>query len=336
MQQSPGLRHVIDIREFKDPVELDRLLNLARDMEERFRNGTLEPVLKGKILAALFYEPSTRTKFSFESAMKRLGGSVIETESAAQFSSAAKGESLPDTVRIVGRYADAIVIRHPEEGSAKIAAEYSPVPVINAGDGSGQHPTQTLLDVYTIKKEIGRLDGFTIAMAGDLKHGRTVHSLAYLLSHRKGVRMIFVSPRQLRMKDDVKEYLLARGVAFRETERLEDALSEADIIYMTRIQKERFHDQAEYDAVKGCCVITKKTLNSMKDNSIIMHPLPRVDEIAQDVDSDPRAAYFRQAENGLYVRMALLRMVLEGQKGLQYLDEAVKPVEGGKAYAKGN
>ncbi len=254
--------HVIDIRQFKSDAELLKLMRLAEDMEERFKNNTLEQSMAGKILAALFYEPSTRTKFSFESAMLRLGGRVIDTESAAQFSSAAKGETLPDSVRIIGKYADAIVIRHPEEGSAKLAAEYSPVPVINAGDGTGQHPTQTLLDIYTIRKELGRVDGFEIAMIGDLKNGRTVHSLAYLLAHRKGVRMVFISPKQLRMKEEIREYLSRKGVPFEETEKLEKAAG-ADILYVTRVQKERFTDAAEYEKVKGCCVIDKNVLGGL-------------------------------------------------------------------------
>ena len=308
-----SLRHVIDIRQFKSDAELMRLMGLAEDMEKGFKNGTLEHSLAGKVLAALFYEPSTRTKFSFESAMLRLGGDVIDTESAAQFSSAAKGETLADTVRIVGKYADVIVIRHSEEGSAKLASEYSPVPVINAGDGTGQHPTQTLLDAYTIRKELGRLDDLTIAMIGDLKNGRTVHSLAYLLAHRKGVRMIFISPPQLRMKDEIKEYLSRKGVTFEETERLDKA-SEANILYVTRIQKERFSDHSEYEKLKGCYVINKKILGTLRKDALIMHPLPRVDEIATEVDSDPRAVYFRQAENGLYVRMALLKMLLGGSR----------------------
>jgi len=308
-----SLRHVIDIRQFKSDAELMKLMRLAEDMEKRFKNGTLEHSLTGKVLAALFYEPSTRTKFSFESAMIRLGGDVIDTESAAHFSSAAKGESLADTVRVVGKYADVIVIRHPEEGSAKMAAEYSPVPVISAGDGTGQHPTQTLLDAYTIKKELGRLDDFSIAMVGDLKNGRTVRSLCYLLSHRKGIRITFVAPDSLRMKDDIKEYMKTKNVPFKETESLDGAL-DADIVYVTRIQKERFASLSDYDKVKGCYVINRDVLGRMGKNAIIMHPLPRVDEIAPEVDSDPRAAYFRQAENGLYVRMALLKMLLGASK----------------------
>jgi len=305
-----ALRHVIDIRQFREPERLEEFLESAAEMERHARQGTLPQIMKGRILAALFYEPSTRTKFSFESAMIRLGGEVIDTESAAQFSSAAKGESLPDTVRIVGRYADVIVIRHPEEGSAELAARYSPVPVINAGDGAGQHPTQTLLDAYTIRKELGRLDNFTIAMVGDLKHGRTVRSLCYLLACSKNVKIIFVSPDSLRMKDDIKQYLTEKGVEFNETGRLEDAARQADILYVTRVQKERFASLKDYNKVKGCYVIGRETLGLMKKDAIVMHPLPRVDEISPDVDSDPRAAYFRQAENGLFVRMALLKMVL--------------------------
>jgi len=308
-----GLRHVIDIRQFKEPEDLEKLMRLSEEMESGFRSGALGQPMTGKVLAALFYEPSTRTKFSFESAMLRLGGRTIGTESAAQFSSAAKGESLPDTIRIIGRYADVIVIRHPEEGSAKLAAEYSPVPVINAGDGTGQHPTQTLLDAYTIRKELGRLDDFSIAMVGDLKNGRTVHSLACLLAHRKNVRMLFISPESLKMKEEIKEYLKGKGVAFSETSDLDGAIGGIDVLYVTRVQKERFASLEDYDKIRGCYIITNEIANRMKGTAIIMHPLPRVDEIAPDVDSNPRAAYFRQAENGLYVRMALLKTVLGGE-----------------------
>jgi aspartate carbamoyltransferase catalytic subunit len=261
-------------------------------------------------MATLFYEPSTRTRLSFESAMTRLGGSVIGTEAASHFSSAVKGESLPDTIRIVGRYADVIVIRHPQEGSSRTAAECSPVPVINAGDGAGQHPTQALLDMYTIKRELGRLDNLSVAMTGDLLYGRTVHSLTYLLAHYSDIRLSFLSPEQLRIPLNLRQYLKRKGIHFKESTSMEDAVQEADVLYMTRIQKERFASEAEYGKLKGCYVIDKRILALMKKKSIIMHPLPRVDEISPEADSDPRAAYFRQAENGLYIRMALLKMIL--------------------------
>jgi len=265
-----------------------------------------------KIMVALFYEPSTKTKFSFESAMKRLGGDVIDTESAAHFSSAAKGESLEDSVRVMGSYADVIVIRHPDNGSAARAAKVSPVPIINAGDGSGQHPTQALLDVYTIRKELGSIDDLTVAMVGDLLYGRTVHSLAYLLSFQHNDRLIFVSPEELRIPHGIRQHLDEHGIEYKQTDNLREVAKIADVLYVTRIQKERFPKQEDYERLKDFFVVNKEILSYMPEKSIIMHPLPRVNEISREVDSDPRAAYFRQAQNGLYVRMALLKMVLDG------------------------
>jgi aspartate carbamoyltransferase catalytic subunit len=264
-----------------------------------------------RIMATLFYEPSTRTRFSFETAMHRLGGHVISTENAAEFSSVAKGETLEDTIHILNGYADVIVIRHKEVGSARRAAAVSRVPIINAGDGAGQHPTQALLDLYTIRKEIGSIDGLRIAMVGDLANGRTVRSLAYLLSKFRDVKVYFVAPPLLKMKEDILEHLREHKVWFTEESALDKVLPEVDVVYQTRVQKERFGDRiADYEKCQGVYVIGSDALRLMKPKSIIMHPLPRLDEITMEVDADPRAAYFRQAQNGLYVRMALLTMVL--------------------------
>ena len=304
------LHHVIEAQQF-DRSTLLELFALAAQMEPAARSGGCAKY-PHSIMATLFYEPSTRTRFSFETAMHRLGGRVISTENAAEFSSVSKGETLEDTIRILNGYADVIVIRHYEVGSAARAAAVSRVPVINAGDGAGQHPTQALLDLYTIQRELGYLNGLRIAMVGDLAQGRTVRSLAYLLGKFDDVRMWFVAPPLLRMKDDILEHLRERGVDYREEESLERILPEVDVVYQTRIQKERFGDRiADYEQCRGLYVINRASLELMRPDAIIMHPLPRVGEIAPEVDSDPRAAYFRQAQNGLFIRMALLSMVLE-------------------------
>lgn len=267
--------------------------------------------LKGKVLATLFYEPSTRTRLSFETAMLRLGGQVISTENAKEFSSAIKGESMEDTARVVGSYADFIVIRHHEEGTAKKASEVSSAHIINAGDGKGQHPTQALLDLYTIYRELGKVEGIKIAMVGDLASGRTVRSLCYLLGKFKNNEVIFVSPENLRMRDDIKEYLTRHGVAFREETDLNSVLKIADIVYMTRIQKERISSE-DYERAKGRFVINEETLKLVKPESRVMHPLPHVEEISLPISveqGDKRIAYFRQSENGVYIRMALLKFM---------------------------
>jgi len=269
-------------------------------------------ILSSKILATLFYEPSTRTRLSFETAMLKLGGAVISTENAKEFSSAIKGETIEDTIRIVQNYADCIVIRHYEEGVAKRAAAISKVPVINAGDGKGQHPTQALLDLYTIYREIGRVENLTIAMVGDLASGRTVRSLCYLLGKFKNNRIIFVSPDNLKIKQDIKDYLAKHDVSFSEEFDLNKVMQEADIIYMTRIQKERI-SQEDYEKAKGKYVISMDNLPLLKESARILHPLPKIDEINLPIDveeNDKRIAYFRQAENGLYIRMALLVHIL--------------------------
>lgn len=304
-----NLHHIIEAQQFDMPTLLN-LFDAAAQMEQAVARGGINDY-HNRIMATLFYEPSTRTRFSFETAMHRLGGRVITTENAGQFSSAAKGETLEDTIRILNGYADVIVIRHYEVGAARRAAAVSRVPIINAGDGAGQHPTQALLDLYTIRKEIGAIDGLRIAMVGDLAQGRTVRSLAYLLSKFKDVRIYFVAPPPLKMKEDILEHLREREVWYTEETNLEKVLPEVNVVYQTRIQKERFGDRiADYEQCRGVYVITPQTLHLMQPKAIIMHPLPRLDEIAHDVDQDPRAAYFRQAQNGLYVRMALLSRVL--------------------------
>jgi aspartate carbamoyltransferase len=288
--------------------DLEYIFAVAHEMRIMVeRVGTFD-LLKGKILANLFYEPSTRTSSSFTSAMERLGGSVIPINEV-RYSSVTKGESLPDTVRTLDCYADVIVLRHPEVGSAALAAKYARKPVINAGDGIGEHPTQALLDAFTIKEELGHIDGLTVTMLGDLKYGRTVHSLARLLSLYK-VKIHYVSPEILRMPAEIIEELQRKGIEQTEHTRLEEVLPETDVLYVTRVQKERFEDPAVYESVKDAYVITPEVMKAAKQRMIVMHPLPRVYEISMDFDDDPRAAYFRQMEYGLYVRMALLAMVL--------------------------
>jgi aspartate carbamoyltransferase catalytic subunit len=303
------LHHVIEAQQF-DVSTISRLIQITQAMEKVVSGGGTSQ-FRGRIMATLFYEPSTRTRFSFEAAMHRLGGSVVSTENAAEFSSVAKGETLEDTIRILNGYADVLVVRHHEVGSAKLAASVSRIPVINAGDGAGQHPTQALLDLYTIHKEIGSIDGLRIAMVGDLAQGRTVRSLAYLLSKYQDVRIYFVAPPLLKMKEDILGHLREKGIWYTEETDLERVLPEVNVVYQTRIQKERFGDRiADYEQCRGVYLITSESLRLMKADAIVMHPLPRLDEIAKEVDSDPRAAYFRQAQNGVCVRMALLTMVL--------------------------
>lgn len=288
--------------------DIDLILSRASAYESALAAGGTLDELRGKILATLFFEPSTRTRLSFEAAMLRLGGRVLSV-SEAKSTSASKGESLHDTIRTVDGYADAIVIRHPEIGAAEVAARATAKPVLNAGDGAGEHPTQSLLDLYTIRKEQGRVDGLTVALVGDLKHGRTVHSLAALLAQFR-VSFLFVSPPELRMPSDVTGRVRAKGASFRETDSLVGAVEEADVVYMTRIQRERFADPAEYDRLKDAYVLTRAGLAKAKPSITIMHPLPRVNEIATDVDDLPGAAYFRQSANGVPVRMALLALLL--------------------------
>lgn len=296
---------------------LNELFTTTERME---RIGEMRNIstLAGFTMASLFYEPSTRTRLSFESAMLRLGGNVIGTENAREFSSAAKGESLEHTIRVVGGYANVIALRHYQAGAAKRAAGVSPVPVINAGDGAGQHPTQALLDLYTIRRELGVIDGISVAMVGDLANGRTTRSLAYLLAKFSVGRIYFVAPPSVRMGDDIKHHLDEHRVRWEESDDLHAVARAANVIYATRIQQERFGDRIDdYREACGKFVIDGALLAAMPDKTIIMHPLPinrendGVPEIAPEVDDDPRAAYFRQARNGLYVRMALLSHILE-------------------------
>jgi aspartate carbamoyltransferase catalytic subunit len=262
--------------------------------------------MAGRLLATVFYEPSTRTRFSFEAAMHRLGGQVLSAADATRASSAAKGESLEDAIRVIGGYVDAIVLRHPEVGSAERAARVAPVPVINAGDGPGDHPTQALLDLYTIKKELGRLDRLRIGLAGDLRNGRTVRSLALLLSRFPGNELVLISPPALRMGADVIDSLRQTQQGIRETSDLGGAMASLDVLYQTRIQAERFESSEEYERHRGIYIVTPQLMRRLPERAILMHPLPRLEEIDPMVDADPRAAYFRQARNGLWVRMAVL------------------------------
>ncbi len=300
-------KDIISVKQFSRE-DLEYIFAVAHEMHAMVDHVGTFDLLKGKILANLFYEPSTRTSSSFTAAMERLGGSVIPINEV-KYSSVSKGESLPDTVRTLECYADVIVIRHPEVGSAAQAAKAARKPVINAGDGIGEHPTQALLDAFTIREELGHLDGLTVTLLGDLKHGRTVHSLARLLSLYK-VKLNYIAPDILRMPAELIEELKAKGVEQVEYTNLDQALPGTDVLYVTRVQKERFTDEAVYESVKGAYVIDSKVMKVAREHMIVMHPLPRVGEISPDFDDDPRAAYFRQMEYGLYVRMALLAMVL--------------------------
>jgi len=299
---------------FVDSRQLDKelILSLFEKTKKLKGSKTFPQTLKGKILTTLFYEPSTRTRMSFEAAMIRLGGQVISTENAKEFSSAIKGESMEDTIRVVEKYCDCVVMRHYEEGAAQRAADVATKPVINAGDGKGQHPTQALLDAYTIYDEIGRLDNIKVAFVGDLANGRTTRSLAYLLGKFSGVEVVFVSPENLKMREDIKDYFEKHDVKFSEETNLAKILPTVDVIYMTRIQKERMTEE-DYLKAKGKYTINEENLGLIRKNARIMHPLPHVEEINLLINTetnDKRVAYFRQAENGLYVRMALLEYLL--------------------------
>ena len=298
---------IISVRQF-NREDLNHIFGVADEMRAVTRRVGSTDLLKGHVLACLFYEPSTRTSSSFVAAMSRLGGSVIPINEV-RYSSVTKGESLPDTIRTLEQYADAIVLRHPEVGASKVAAEYARKPIINAGDGVGEHPTQALLDLYTILSELGEVDGLHVAMVGDLRYGRTVHSLARLLS-LYDVEMTFVSPEILRMPLDVMNEVKACGRTVHETYDVHDVIGNLDVLYVTRVQRERFADQAQYEEVKDYYVITPEVMENAKERMVIMHPLPRVGEISYALDDDPRAAYFRQMENGMYIRMALLAAVL--------------------------
>lgn len=301
-------RDIISIRDFSRK-EIDYILKVAGAMEPLARKGS--DMLKGKILATLFFEPSTRTRLSFEAAMHKLGGSTIGF-AEAEIASVRKGENLADTVRTVENYADVIAIRHPLEGAARLAAEFAKVPIINGGSGAEEHPTQALLDLYTILKEKGTIDGLKIALVGDLRYGRTVHSLAYALSNYN-VELFLVSPETLKMRREILEEIKDKAVVKEETD-IAKVISDLDVLYVTRIQKERFPDPAEYIKVKGSYKIDLELLNKARKDMIILHPLPRADEISSEVDNTPHARYFQQVWNGIIVRMALLALILGAVK----------------------
>ena len=299
-----ALRHVVSAAQFDRPM-LDGLFARAAALE-----GTRGHSLAGRIMATLFYEPSTRTRLSFESAMLRMGGSVLGTEAAHVFSSAMKGETLEDTIRMVSAYADVIVLRHDREGAAAQAAAVAGVPVVNAGDGPGEHPTQSLLDLFTIERELGRVDGLHVVICGDLRFGRTARSLARLLTLYSGVRISFVAPDVVQVGADIRDFLDERGVPFRMHAGLDDVVGSADVVYQTRVQKERFLDPSEFEVARGAIRIDRAVMDRLPARAVVLHPLPRVDEIDPEVDADPRAAYFRQAANGVALRMALLEVLL--------------------------
>ena len=301
-------RDIVSIGDFSRE-EIDCILNKSHAMEAVATKSS--DMLKGKILATLFFEPSTRTRLSFEAAMLKLGGSTIGF-AEAEIASVRKGENLADTIRTVENYADIIALRHPLEGAAKLAAEFSSVPILNAGSGAEEHPTQAFMDLYTMQKEKGKIDGLKIALVGDLRYGRTVHSLAYALS-LYNIKLYLISPESLRMRHEVIRAIKDK-ISVVEDTNLDNIIPEIDVLYVTRIQKERFPDPAEFAKVKGIYRIDLKTLQSAKKNMIILHPLPRVDEIAAEVDSKPQARYFRQVWNGIVVRMTLLALVLGGVK----------------------
>jgi aspartate carbamoyltransferase len=301
-------KDIISVSQFTRD-NLEHVFGVAEEMRAIVKRVGSTDLLKGTVLACLFYEPSTRTSSSFIAAMSRLGGTVIPITQGVQFSSVSKGESLPDTIRTLESYADVIVIRHPEMGSAQMAADYARKPVINGGDGIGEHPTQALLDLFTIKEELGQIDGLKVGMVGDLRFGRTVHSLARLLC-LYDVQFSFVSPEILRLPLDVMNEIRSHELPVAETYDVAEIISEVDVLYITRVQKERFADLSQYEEAKDLYVITPELMESAKEKMIIMHPLPRVGEISYAIDSDPRAAYFRQMEYGMYIRMALLAAVL--------------------------
>lgn len=300
------MRHLMNPLDFSVD-ELERLFDLADDIEKN--PGKYEAKCKGKKLATCFYEPSTRTRLSFEAAMINLGGSVIGFSDAGS-SSAAKGESVSDTIRVISCFADICAMRHPKEGAAMVAASKSSIPVINAGDGGHQHPTQTLTDLLTIRSLKGRLDHFTIGLCGDLKFGRTVHSLINALSRYKDIHFVFISPEELKIPDYIIEMLDEKNISYEEVIKLEDSISKLDLLYMTRVQRERFFNEEDYVRLKDFYILDKKKMKLAKEDMLVLHPLPRVNEISVEVDDDPRAVYFKQVQYGVYVRMALILTLL--------------------------
>ena len=301
------MRHLMNPLDFS-VEELDRLFDLADDIEKNM--GKYAHACEGKKLATCFYEPSTRTRLSFESAMLNLGGSVIGFSDAGS-SSASKGESVSDTIRVISCFADICAMRHPKEGAPMVAASRSSIPVINAGDGGHQHPTQTLTDLLTIRSLKGRLNNFTIGLCGDLKFGRTVHSLINALVRYEGIRFIFISPEELKVPDYITDMLKEKDIPYKEVIRLEDIMPELDLLYMTRVQRERFFNEEDYVRLKDFYILDKAKMEPAKPDMMVLHPLPRVNEISVEVDDDPRAAYFKQVQYGVYVRMALILTLLE-------------------------
>lgn len=301
------MRHLMSPLDFS-VEELDHLFDLANDIEKN--PSKYAHICEGKKLATCFYEPSTRTRLSFESAMLNLGGNVIGFSDAGS-SSASKGESVSDTIRVISCFADICAMRHPKEGAPMVAASKSGIPVINAGDGGHQHPTQTLTDLLTIRSLKGRLDHFTIGLCGDLKFGRTVHSLINALVRYENISFIFISPEELKVPDYITDMLTEKGISYKECIRLEDVMSELDLLYMTRVQKERFFNEEDYVRLKDFYILDKKKMGLAKDDMLVLHPLPRVNEISVEIDEDPRAAYFKQVQYGVYVRMALILTLLE-------------------------
>ena len=305
------MRHLLNPLDFS-VGEIEQLLDLASDIEKN--PDRYAHVCDGKKIATLFYEPSTRTRLSFEAAMLNLGGSVLGFASADS-SSAAKGESVSDTIRVISCFADICAMRHPKEGAPMVASTKSSIPVINAGDGGHQHPTQTLTDLLTIKSLKGRLGDMTVGLCGDLKFGRTVHSLIHALVRYPGIRFVLISPPELKVPDYIKENVLdANHIPYRETTNLDDAMEELDILYMTRVQRERFFNEEDYIRMKDCYILDQEKMKLAKPDMFVLHPLPRVNEISVEVDDDPRAAYFKQAQYGVYVRMALIMTLLEVEK----------------------
>jgi len=303
------MKHILSTEQFKKK-ELEIILDKSWKMEQACKKGKILSFLKNKIIACIFFEPSTRTRLSFETAALKLGAKVISVENAENNSSAYKGETIEDTTRMVCCYADILIMRHPEVGAALRASEVAIKPIINAGDGSNQHPTQALLDLYTIKKEHGRLNNLNIAFVGDLLYGRTLHSLVPLLAMYRGNTFYFISPKELKLSEEYKKNLKDKNITFKEIDSIKNVLPIVDILYMTRVQKERFKNIEDYKKVKDLFLLKVEDIKYLKKNAIIMHPLPRVNEIDPKIDKDSRAAYFRQAKNGLYVRMALLLYVL--------------------------
>ena len=301
------MRHLMSPLDFT-PEELDKLFDLANDIEKNKQKYS--HACDGKIMATCFYEPSTRTRLSFESAMTRLGGQVIGFSDAAS-SSASKGESVSDTIRVISCYSDICAMRHPKEGAPMVASEHATIPVINAGDGGHQHPTQTLTDLLTIRSLKGKLSNFTIGLCGDLKFGRTVHSLIHALVRYPNIRFIFISPDELKVPDYIIDLLRSKNIAYDEVTSLEDVMPELDLLYMTRVQRERFFNEEDYVRLKDFYILDKAKLDLGKKDMLVLHPLPRVNEISVDVDMDSRAAYFKQAEYGVYVRMALILTLLD-------------------------